>query len=93
MIVRGYSIDVYCDNEDVEHEYMKDRDSFGGAETYQQCAKMARAQGWYLSRDRRRALCPKCNPKHHQQPKLAPEPGGTFDVMAAYRQARGEETA
>lgn len=83
MIVRGYTVDLYCDG-DGPHGYREDTASFGG-ETYQDCAKQARAQGWRLSHDRTRALCPKCNPKWKQQPAAPPASmGEPFDVMAAY---------
>ncbi len=75
MIVRGYSIDLYCENEQskvVKHRrttidgtmYFDVNDngiffSFAG-ETYTQCAKQARKVGWVLSRDRSKAICPIC---------------------------------
>lgn len=76
-IVACYSMDLYCDsgrhsNYELNMHCLQEgpnfEDSHGAhdeymGETYTQCAKAAKKIGWYLSRDRTKALCPYCNPK------------------------------
>lgn len=63
MISRGYSIDLYCDGKDegLHPRYWEDnwKTDYSG-ETWAECAKQARQDGWYISRDRTKAYCPKC---------------------------------
>jgi hypothetical protein len=62
MIVSGYALHLYCNNEDnceFGHEWESASAEYTG-ETYGQCAKLARAKGWRVSRDRTRCVCPDC---------------------------------
>jgi hypothetical protein len=55
----GYSLDLYCDHENNAHPW----DSFPHqftAETFGQCAKMARDRGWVFHYKTRTATCPMC---------------------------------
>jgi hypothetical protein len=65
MIVGGYSLDLYCSNEEV-HRWQVQEDyyaSFGGHNA-KQAYKDARLAGWVI-RDRKNGICycPKCKQK------------------------------
>ena len=64
----GYSLDLYCDRavESWKHRHCS---SFYG-QTFGQCAKDARAEGWVIHKDRT-ATCPVCR----LQPRVT-ESGG-----------------
>jgi len=47
MVVGAYSLDLYCDNERVEHSYKEFPHQFVG-ETFGECAKIARTRGWSI---------------------------------------------
>ena len=57
MIVGGYVLDIYCDNEDCPHgSYWWPRHYTG--EFGSTCRKRARRDGWLLNAGR--TLCPNC---------------------------------
>ncbi len=72
MIVGGYTLDLYCDNEkpypDGIHPFKYFPQEFVG-ETRQECAKEARQVGWKLNFNKRTAICPICNNKKYQTRK------------------------
>lgn len=72
MIVGGYTMDLYCDNDVEQPWYTKGHSKPGdyGTETYPdtyyaqtraQCIKMARKAGWTFRRDGTLDKCPTCN--------------------------------
>jgi hypothetical protein len=69
MIVSGYSIDLYCDCVDCFNSPSQKEATYHG-ETYGECAKKARHDGWRLSRDRRYALSPGCKKVKHPDTEL-----------------------
>jgi len=65
MIARGYTTDLYCDNpahSGLETTLFRGESAaeYNG-ESWQDTAWQARTDGWYISRDRRFCLCPKCH--------------------------------
>jgi len=61
MIIGGYTLDLYCDQENENHEY----NEFPQKYYHEQgsvCRARARKAGWVLHKDGT-ATCPKCNPK------------------------------
>lgn len=66
MISSGYTLDLYCDNTTGVtnwHTWPSMHD--GGfaeytGETWGQCVKAARRDGWLIGRDRQKAICPGC---------------------------------
>jgi hypothetical protein len=71
VIVGGYDLHLYCDNDperpwapgDLHHYGEFPHQNFGSFEHGWQARAMARRLGWFLDLRRGRALCPKCNPK------------------------------
>lgn len=61
MIVGCYSLDLYCDCENSEHEYQEFPHEFTD-EYGSKCRSAARKKGWILKRDYT-AICPKCSGK------------------------------
>jgi len=71
MIVRGYALDLYCENAhelrgtgydgDV-HDYNEFPATYVG-ETRQECVKAARKNGWIINIKAGTCICPKCNNK------------------------------
>ena len=59
MIVRGYTLDLYCDCDTVEHPHGEFSHTFIG-ETYTGCARDAKRSGWRLDKHRGLAMCPEC---------------------------------
>lgn len=69
MIAARYSLHLYCENTEF-HGYMLNTpfhigSSNGGfgeydGETYGECVRQARRDGWVVSHDRTRAYCPHC---------------------------------
>ncbi len=60
MIVGGYALDLYCENEN-DSKYTHQYNEFPHRYAYElgsTCRRMARKDGWLLSRNR--AICPKC---------------------------------
>lgn len=60
----GYSLDLYCDHEYTEgecqrHAFNEFPHQYNG-ETFSQCAKAARSQGWKINVRDRTATCPAC---------------------------------
>ena len=72
MIVGGYTLDLYCDHKNKDHEYNEFPHTY-----YEQlgslCRKNARRDGWILHKDGT-ATCPKCNPKHECVPEEDADP-------------------
>lgn len=62
MIVGAYSLDLYCDNEKYKHPFGYMPHQYVG-ETYAECVREARRDGWLISNDRQKCLCPKCSGK------------------------------
>lgn len=56
----GYSLDLYCDKDNVKHSHLEFPHTYVG-ETFGECAKEARKNGWVIHRKTRTATCPKCN--------------------------------
>lgn len=61
MIASGYSMDLYCRHEDVEHPFNYFPHQFFG-ETWGECKKQAQVKGWTFQRDNE-VTCPLCNKK------------------------------
>lgn len=72
MIVRGYSLDLYCNNaekysnmygsgrgEDI-HEFNEFPKNYFG-ESRQECVRAARSDGWKINLKAGTCICPKCN--------------------------------
>lgn len=63
MIVGGYSLHLYCDNEEAcarRRKYLKtNHDEFFG-ETASECRRKARQCGWKVDTMAGTALCPDC---------------------------------
>lgn len=70
MIASGYSVDLYCDITDgfAHTRFNGGQGQFYG-ETWQDCAKQAKAEGWLISRDRQRCVCPACAKAGKKLPK------------------------
>lgn len=68
MIVRGYSMDLYCENAhelrgtgyggDI-HDYNEFPKTYAG-ETRAECVREARADGWKINIKAGTCICPKC---------------------------------
>lgn len=62
MIAACYSMDLYCENHAADperHGYNYTPTTFTG-ETWGECAKQARIEGWRISRDSRQCWCARC---------------------------------
>lgn len=59
----GYSLNLYCDTENIDgfnkHGWNEFPRTFTG-ETFNECAALARKEGWVIHRKTRTATCPKC---------------------------------
>lgn len=55
----GYCLDLYCDRINPKHPYGSFPNQYTG-ETFGECAKAARKEGWVLHRKTRTATCPTC---------------------------------
>ncbi len=62
MIVSGYSLELYCDCDSCtqyrDSPYSTSYPKIYAGETYSECAKQAKAEGWYLSRDKMNCIAP-----------------------------------
>lgn len=62
MIVSGYSLELYCDCADCTQyrspQYSTSYPKIYAGETYAECAKEARKDGWYISRDKLKCIAP-----------------------------------
>jgi hypothetical protein len=60
MIANGYSVDLYCENMSDHNRRWREigegKATYTG-ETWGECARQARRDGWQISRDRQRAYC------------------------------------
>lgn len=74
-VVGGYSLDLYCQYVSFEggavvdaagHEYGEFPHQYTG-QTFSQCVKKARADGWIINTARYTAACPKCREWHHRR--------------------------
>ena len=73
MIVRGYSLDLYCENAAIDGDICgTGRDGIHGfrefpatyfGETRQECVGAARRDGWTVNIKDGKCICPKCNKK------------------------------
>lgn len=69
MIVGGYSLDLYCENLDgdtCKNPRPKDGLTHPAeyySQTFGECARMAREDGWRLNRKKGTAICPWCTGK------------------------------
>jgi hypothetical protein len=54
----GYTLDLYCDHHNTEHEFGRITSYYGN--TFSDCARQARADGWKIHRETHTATCPKC---------------------------------
>ena len=54
----GYTLDLYCDHHNDDHGFNAGPTTYFG-ETFAECAKQARKEGWVLHKDQT-ATCPKC---------------------------------
>lgn len=61
MIAEGYSMDLYCRNEDVDHPFNYFPHNFYGRNRAE-VRRDARAMGWVFHKDRE-VTCPLCNPR------------------------------
>jgi hypothetical protein len=63
----GYTLDLYCDNDNCPDKY-----KFGSKANFTEytgekgstCRAKARKDGWYLAKNNEKDLCPKCNKNH-----------------------------
>ena len=60
MVVGGYTLDLYCDNESVEHPYDEFPHTFF-SELGRTCRQEARKAGWTIRKNK--AYCPLCGGK------------------------------
>jgi hypothetical protein len=56
----GYSLHLYCDHINEQHDVLEFPHEFGG-ETFTESARYARKRGWVIHRKTRTATCPKCS--------------------------------
>jgi len=56
----GYTVDLYCDCLDCDGRVYEGGKGYGEytGETWAECAKKARADGWFISRDRVVCIAP-----------------------------------
>lgn len=67
MIVGGYSLDLYCDNEETKnHPYNYFPHQYAG-NTRGECFRDARKDGWILNYYKNKAICPLCSGKKIQK--------------------------
>jgi hypothetical protein len=62
-IVGGYSLDLYCAND--EHAYKKGKDSFAGS-SKADSFRYAKSAGWKISESKDIAICPDCQIKEQK---------------------------
>jgi hypothetical protein len=73
MTARGYSMDLYCDNESRCEQCRGDQAWRGGlsesfvGETFAGCARDARARGWSVNRRKGTAYCPLCKGRKRKE--------------------------
>lgn len=75
MIVRGYSLDLYCENADELrgtgrdgiHDYNEFPATYVG-ETHQECVGAARKDGWVVNINKGTCVCPKCLSRNKVHP-------------------------
>lgn len=58
----GYTLDLYCDHSNERHGFDEFPHQYTG-ETFGECAKEARRNGWIIRSGARTATCPKCSGK------------------------------
>lgn len=58
----GYLLHLYCDQNSGRHDFDEFPHHYTG-ETFAECAKYARGNGWIVRSDTRTATCPKCSGK------------------------------
>lgn len=62
VIASGYTIHLYCDNENIKHAYNRGFGEYEG-ETWNECVKQAKTEGWNVIKKTRVCYCPDCNGK------------------------------
>lgn len=55
----GYSLHLYCDHENGSHRFREFPHEYDG-ETFSECARAAKKDGWKINRNERTATCPRC---------------------------------
>lgn len=55
----GYTLDLYCDHQNDNHRFNEFPWQYTG-ETFAECARAAKRNGWKLHHKLRTATCPKC---------------------------------
>ncbi len=70
MIVRGYTLDLYCDlvGDDCFHDTLRFPHTFFGA-TWAETSQAAKKCGWKLDKKKGTAVCPKCAKAGKKLPK------------------------
>ena len=61
MVVSGYTLELYCDCyacENATPVFGTNKPWTYAGETYTECAKEARKEGWYISRDKQKCIAP-----------------------------------
>ena len=71
MIVRGYSMNLYCENAQPNirgtgsngdvHDFQEFPKTYFG-ETRAEVVREARSDGWIINLEKNTCICPKCNP-------------------------------
>jgi hypothetical protein len=80
MIIGCYTLNLYCDTPgcqlSLEKRYSGQPVPQYTGETYGECARKARVDGWQLSADRQVATCPACCNQRHRDMSKALEDAG-----------------
>jgi hypothetical protein len=73
MIASGYSVDLYCDvrscGKHPSRSWTKTTEASYVGETWSECARQAKRDGWKLRRAPGYAICPGCAKAGHKIPK------------------------
>jgi hypothetical protein len=57
MIVGCYTLDLYCDKNNPDHDYFEFPHQFTGR-SLASCIRQAKSKGWSVGKEK--AICPKC---------------------------------
>lgn len=66
MIVGGYTMHLYCDNDETRHPSKLHGKAYYGR-TFTGCARQARQDGWFIEKRAGRVICPMCRKKGEWQ--------------------------
>lgn len=58
----GFTLNLYCDHDNEAHAHREFPDEYYG-DTFADCARQARKEGWIIRTATRTATCPKCSGK------------------------------